>query len=46
MKMINPCMKKSGEKIYCWDDEKGKTHYSNLGFPNNGKFYPKWVKVF
>ncbi len=27
-------------KIYKWEDENGKIHYSNLGYPSVGKFTP------
>lgn len=41
------CLPKDNrEKIYCWEDSKGTTHFSNLGFPSGDNFTQKWVKHF
>ncbi|MBM9512379.1 hypothetical protein [Desulfogranum marinum] len=32
------------EPIYCWADERGRIHYSNIGFPLTGKYEKKWVR--
>lgn len=37
-------LKYKGESIYCWADERGKIHYSNIGFPLTGKYEKKWVR--
>jgi hypothetical protein len=40
------CLQTNGEKIYCWDDAQGVTHFSNKGFPASGSFFPNWVKYY
>lgn len=44
-KYAKSCLSKS-EKIYCWTDDNGKTHFSNLGFPSSGEFTPKWIRDY
>jgi len=44
LRFAKSCLQVNSEKIYCWDDEQGITHFSNTGFPLKGYFFPKWVK--